>query len=86
MTEFEQGFQSGLWEAVIEVQGWRELTIKAHNECSCINPDEHVRETTNKLNLLGVIESKLRLKAGESSKKTFKEMTDRKKTEILLRI
>lgn len=84
--EYELGFKNGLKEAVIEIQGWRELTVKAHNECPCIDPDEHMRETKNQLNLLGVIESKLRLKSGEDKNTVFNSMQERSKTEILLRL
>lgn len=79
-------FENGLKEAVIEIQGWRELVINAHNENPCLNPQEHIRETKNQLNLLGVIESKLRLKSGEDSKDIFKSMKERSKKELLLEI
>lgn len=63
-----------LTEAIEEVQGWRSLTIKAHNECKYIDPKEALREVKNKLNLLGVIESKLRTKSGQDPIKVFKDM------------
>jgi len=57
-----EGIAVALKEAVLEVQGWRELTIMAHKECAYSNPKEADREHRNTLNLLGVIESKLRAK------------------------
>lgn len=86
MITFEDGFIAGLKEAVIEVQGWRELTIRAHNECPCVDPAEHMRETKNALNLLGVIESKLRTKSGEDSAAIFHSMRERARQELLLNI
>ena len=77
----EEGFKDGMREAVREVQGWRELTIKEHKECPVVDPAEGLRETNNKLSLLGVIESRLRSKAGEGSKAIFDDMKARKATE-----
>lgn len=77
------GFRDGVRFAVEEVQGWRALTIKAHNECRYVDPKEALREVKNKLNLLGVIESKLRCASGEVPTAVFHSMIAREKTEEL---
>lgn len=42
-----------------EIEGWENLLIKAHKDCPYANPKEAEREHQNKMNLLGVIKSKL---------------------------
>jgi hypothetical protein len=75
---YEQGRIDGLKEAVKEVQGWRSLQIKAHALGGFKYPEEALREHKNTLNLLGVIESKLRKASGEDSKEVFRDMINRK--------
>ncbi len=77
MTEYERGLR----DAIEEIRGWRELTVKAFREFPCVDPKEAARECRNKLNLLGVIESKLRHKAGDDPKVIFREDIERSKSE-----
>lgn len=74
---YKRGFRNGVKEAVKEVQGWRDISIKAHKACTYTNPKEAEREHKNQLNLLGVIESKLRAKSGEDKKEIFRDMLSR---------
>jgi len=57
-----QAHNNAIFDAIKEIEGWKNLEIKVFQEVATTNPVETKREHQNTLNLLNVIISKLKQK------------------------